>query len=156
MLSMSNVHQGGCACGQSRYEVTDKPVRTRVCHCRYCQLRSGSPFGVGVWFNSSQVKILKGNYKQYNFTTESGNDFQTNFCENCGSSVFWTISHMKDMTAIAGASFDPPAFWYDVTGEIFTRSKAPFVQINCQDHFETSPTYKPVKTDEDRFDGNKK
>ena len=106
MLPMSNVHQGGCACGQSRYEVTDKPVRTRVCHCRYCQLRSGSPFGVGVWFNASQVKILKGNHKQYKFTTESGNDFQTNFCENCGSSVFWTISHMKDMIAKPLASLD--------------------------------------------------
>ncbi len=28
MLPMSNVHQGGCACDQSRYEVTDKPVKT--------------------------------------------------------------------------------------------------------------------------------
>ncbi len=154
---MSNKHQGGCACGKARYEVTDNPIRTRVCHCRYCQLRSGSPFGVGVWFDQAQVKFLKGNYKQYKFKTESGNDFETNFCENCGSSVFWTINPlMKDKVAIAGGSFDPPAFWFDVSAEIFTRSKAPFVNISCEEHFETSATYKPVQKDEDRFDGNKK
>ena len=155
-MNESIIHQGGCACGACRYETKAQPVRARVCHCRYCQLRSGSPFGVGVWFNENQIKMLKSNYKQYQFTTESGNHFQTNFCIECGTSVYWTISHMKGMIAIAGATFNPPSFWYDVPGEIFTRSKAPYITIDCKEHFETSATYKPVKTDEDRFDGKKK
>ena len=152
-----NIHQGGCSCGDSRYETNSDPVRARVCHCRYCQLRSGSPFGIGAWFKEENVKILKGNFKKYIFVTESGNDFETNFCEKCGTSVYWTINAdaLKGMIAIGAGTFDPPAFWFDISGEIFTRSKAPFITIDCADRFETSPAYKPVKKDDNRFDGDK-
>jgi hypothetical protein len=70
---------------------------------------------------------------------------------------FWTISApaLKGLTAIAAATFDPPSFWFDVSGEIFTRSKAPYIDIKCNEHFETSPTYNPAKKDDDRFDGSK-
>ena len=49
-MSDKEIHLGGCACGENRYETSGNPERARVCHCRYCQLRSGSPFGVGAWF----------------------------------------------------------------------------------------------------------
>ena len=150
-----NIRKGGCSCGKCRYETNSNPVRARVCHCRYCQLRTGSPFGIGVWFKEENVKIISGNYKKYKFVTESGNDFETNFCEDCGTSVYWKISMMKGMIAIGGGTFDPPTFWYDISGEIFTRSKAKYISIDCAEHFETSPTYKPVKSDDDRFDGKK-
>ena len=42
-MSDKEIHQGGCACGENRYETSGNPERARVCHCRYCQLRSGSP-----------------------------------------------------------------------------------------------------------------
>ena len=45
--------------------------KNRVCHCRYCQLRSGSPFGIGAGLKEENVKILKGNFKKYKFVTES-------------------------------------------------------------------------------------
>ena len=117
-----------------RYETNSDPVRARVCHCRYCQLRSGSPFGIGAWFKEENVKILKGNFKKYKFVTESGNDFETNFCEKCGTSVYWTINAdaLKGMIAIGAGTFDPPAFWFDISGEIFTRSKAPFITIDVK------------------------
>ena len=62
---------------------------------------------------------------------------------------------LKGMIAIGAGTFDPPAFWFDISGEIFTRSKAPFITIDCADRFETSPAYKPVKKDNNRFDGDK-
>ena len=156
-MSDKEIHQGGCACGQNRYETTGNPERARVCHCRYCQLRSGSPFGVGAWFKEENVKHHSQNYNQYKFVTESGNTFETNFCKKCGTSVYWTISApaLKGLTAIAAATFDPPSFWFGVSGEIFTRSKAPYIDIKCEEQFETSPTYNPTKQDEDRFDGSK-
>ena len=111
-MSDKEIHQGGCACGENRYETTGNPERARVCHCRYCQLRSGSPFGVGAWFKEENVKHHSQNYNQYKFVTESGNTFETNFCKKCGTSVYWTISApaLKGLTAIAAATFDPPSF----------------------------------------------
>ena len=57
-MSDKKIHQGGCACGENRYETSGNPERARVCHCRYCQLRSGSPFGVGAWFKDENIKHL--------------------------------------------------------------------------------------------------
>ena len=39
---MSDSHKGGCFCGAVRYETVGKPVRVSLCHCRYCQLRTGT------------------------------------------------------------------------------------------------------------------
>ena len=41
----------------------------------------------------------------------------------------------------------------DRVREIFKRTKADFVSINCSENFETSPTYKPKTCDEKRLDG---
>ena len=70
----------------------------------------------------------------------------------CGSGLRVAL---KGMIAIGAGTFDPPAFWFAISGEIFTRSKAPFITIDCADRFETSPAYKPVKEDDNRFNGDK-
>ena len=45
-MSKKKIHQGGCLCGKVRYETDGSPERSGVCHCRYCQLRTGSSFGI--------------------------------------------------------------------------------------------------------------
>ena len=146
-------HSGGCACGKVRYHSVGQPVKTGLCHCRYCQLRTGSAFGISVYFNKDNLKIESGDLKKYSFTTENGNTFETNFCTNCGTSVFWTLSHMKDLIGAAGGTYDPPSFWFDIQREIFKRTKADFISINCPENHETSPAYKPKTLDEPRLDG---
>jgi hypothetical protein len=56
-------HQGGCLCGCIRYIVNDEPEITAVCHCRYCQLRSGSAFGSLVYYKDEDFKITSGELK---------------------------------------------------------------------------------------------
>ncbi len=148
-------HSGGCACGKVRYHSIGQPVKTGLCHCRYCQLRTGSAFGISVYFNKDNLKIESGDLKKYSFTTENGNTFETNFCTNCGTSLFWTLSHMEDLIGAAGGTYDPTSFWFDIQREIFKRTKADFVSINCPENHETSPTYKPKTKDEIRLDGKK-
>ena len=46
IMSKKEKHQGGCLCGKVRYETDGSPERSGVCHCRYCQLRTGSSFGI--------------------------------------------------------------------------------------------------------------
>ena len=43
--------------------------------------------------------------------------------------------------------------WNGLKREIFKRTKADFVSINCPENHETSPTYKPKTKDETRLDG---
>jgi len=58
-------HSGGCACGKVRYHSIGKPVRTGLCHCRYCQLRTGTAFGISVYFKKENLIIESGNLKKY-------------------------------------------------------------------------------------------
>ena len=76
----------------------------------------------------------------------------TSFCSACGTTTNWQIDSefLDGKTAIAVGTFDPPSFWFDINREIFLRTKAPFVEIDAENKFETSGTYKPVKEDEDR------
>ena len=141
----SEIHAGGCQCGAVRYETVGEPARAAVCHCRYCQTRTGSAFGISIYFPSEAVTILSGDLKDYAFTTESGGSFTTQFCTTCGTSVFWTLSEFPGLIGIAGGTFDPPTFWYDMKREVFTRSKAPFLHLDVADSFETSTVHAPVE-----------
>lgn len=152
-MSGSNNHQGGCQCGAVRYETIGEPEKTAICHCRYCQTRTGSAFGVSVYFPSENVRVLSGEMKDYYFETESGRSFTTHFCTNCGTNVLWNIGAFPELTGVAGGTFDPPTFWYDVKREVFTRSRAPFIHTDIDDQSDTSAAYAPVNTDSGALSG---
>ena len=148
------VHEGGCQCGGVRYRTTGQPHKSAICHCRYCQTRTGSAFGVSAYFNAHQVTVLSGDLKRYAFTTESGRRFETQFCTTCGTSVFWTLGLWDDVIGVAGGTFDPPSFWFDPRREVFARSRAPFVTLDLDESHETTGSYAPVTGDLARLRGD--
>lgn len=152
-MSGEAIHRGGCACGKVRYKTTADPTHTAVCHCRYCQLRTGSAFGVSVYVESKCVEKVSGELKQYKYETESGNNIITEFCVNCGTTVFWNAEVFEGMIGIGGGTFDPPTFWYDIKREVFCRSKAAFSNNEVNEKHETSPIYNQVKEDPPRQRG---
>jgi hypothetical protein len=143
---MSEMHEGGCLCGAVRYRVSDKPVRTAVCHCRNCQLRSGSAFGIGAYFREADV-TLSGVLNTYEYRSdESGRWLRTQFCAKCGSTVTWTAEAMPGLRAIAGGSFDDPG-WLRIERHSWTRSKHAWVVCPAGvEIFEKSGLAPPRKT----------
>ena len=103
---MSLVHTGRCACGTVRYETTGDPIRLSACHCKECQLRTGSAFGVGCYFLSTDVKVLGGNLQTYERSSGSGHWVKLQFCRACGTTVLWTFEAMLEATGIATGTFD--------------------------------------------------
>lgn len=113
---------GGCQCGSIRYTTTDKPVRAMACHCTTCKLRTGAPYGVGVYFNDEDVQIVHGDIQTYKFTSDtSGRWIQNEFCPVCSTCVFWTLEMRPGLRAVAGGTFDDPN-WYSIEAHIWTRS----------------------------------
>ena len=106
----------------------------------------------GAYFPNDKVSLLSGDLSHHRYQTQSGNNVTTSFCSACGTTTHWQIDSefLDGKTAIAVGTFDPPSFWFDINREIFLRTKAPFVEIDAENKFETSGTYKPVKEDEDR------
>ena len=148
-------HDGGCLCGAVRYRAFGEPVRAGVCHCRYCQLRAGSAFGTLVYFSSGNVELLCGEFSEFNFTTEMGRAWKNEFCRTCGTTLFMHLEAWPGDVGIAGGTFDPPTFWYKLSGEVFRRSKANFVgEIDAPRRLQTWANYEPQGTESCRLDGS--
>lgn len=149
------IHEGGCLCGAVRFRTYGEPVKAAVCHCRYCQLRTGSAFGVSAYFPNQQVELLLGELKSYAFQTESGRSFTTRFCPTCATTVFWSLGMSPELTGMAVGTFDPPTFWFKIGREIFTRTAANFVHTDLPEKHETTGSYAPVQQDKAALAGGK-
>jgi len=116
------LHEGGCACGAVRYRVKNAPFRTSVCHCRNCQRRTGSAFGVGIYFKEQDFELLRGELKPYRFRSdESGRWLCMEFCTSCGTTVTWTAEVFPGGRGIAGGTFDDTS-WLKIDRHVWTRS----------------------------------
>ncbi len=147
--------EGGCLCGDVRFRVEGDPARVGVCHCRYCQLRTGSAFSVSVYFRTDRVERLSGALDSYGYESESGNRWEIERCATCGTAVYWTIAAgvWTGLQGIAGGCFDPPSFWYAIDREVFTRTRAGFCAIEAPESFDTHPSHAPVAPDTGRLAG---
>ena len=108
---MSQVHEGGCLCGAVRYRVTGEPVRTSVCHCRKCQARTGSAFGIGAYFREADVE-LRGALTTYEYRSdETRRWLRTQFCPRCSTthSCLERVQTWRWQSSQRGSSKDPPA-----------------------------------------------
>ena len=151
-VSMEVVREGGCLCGEARYLVSGYPEPRGVCHCRYCQLRTGSAFAVLAYFKPENFSLKSGQLTHYRFTSESDKQWDINFCSKCGTTVYYQLEAWGDLIGIDSGTFDPPSFFFDIAGEVFTDSKAHFLgDIKADRHFEKFPGYEPKIHEEDRL-----
>jgi len=113
---------GSCLCGAVRFVTTGEPVRAMACHCTTCKLRSGSPYGVGVYFEDQAVEFLAGELLSHQFESDTtGRWIRNEFCSKCGSTVTWTTQMRPGLRAIAGGTYENPD-WYKIEAHIWTRS----------------------------------
>ena len=106
---MAQIHEGGCSCGAVRYRVNGTPIRTSVCHCSFCQRRTGSAFGIGIFFRDQDVEFLRGELKTYEHRSdETSRWLRFEFCPKCGTQVTWTVEAMPGLRAIGVGTLDDP------------------------------------------------
>jgi len=126
---MTSPREGGCVCGAVRYRVKNAPFRTGVCHCKFCQRRTGSAFGVGVYFRKDDFELLQGELESYEHRSdESSRWLKMEFCPKCGTTVTWMLELFPDGRGVAGGSFDDPG-WLRIERHTWTRSKQHWVPI---------------------------
>ena len=108
-MTTTESHEAGCVCGAARLRASGPPVRAGVCHCTFCQRRTGSAFGIGVYFRDEDVVLLQGELKTYEHRSDaSGRKLRMQFCPRCGTTVSWTLELLPGARAIAGGCFDDP------------------------------------------------
>jgi hypothetical protein len=123
---MAEAHDGGCLCGSVRYRVTGVPLLTNVCHCTFCQRRTGSAFGFVAYFKQEEVEI-RGSLKTYEHRSDESNRWlHVGFCPTCGTTVTLTVEVLPGACGIAGGTFDEPS-WLKVDRFSWMRSAHPWV-----------------------------
>ena len=120
-MSEVTVRLGGCSCGGVRFEATGDPIRVGVCHCKECQLRTGSAFGISCYFPKDKVKVLQGSMTTYERSSESSRWARTRFCDVCGSTVLFDVEVQPQAIGVAGGSFDKTD-WIDPQLHAWARS----------------------------------
>lgn len=117
--NMVDLHTGGCVCGAIRYETSGEPLRVTICHCAWCQRRTGTAFGVEPVFKMEQVRFITGTPAQYKHVSdESGRWLLVEFCSICGSNIGFTLEIVPGVRTIAAGTFDDPQ-WIDARSQPF-------------------------------------
>lgn len=104
-MAMENT--GGCVCGSVRFKTAGEPLRVTICHCRWCQRRTGTAFGTEVVFNTGQVELTGDDVACYRHVSdESGRWLDIRFCRRCGSNLGFTLEAAPGLQTLPAGTFD--------------------------------------------------
>ena len=94
-----SVHEGGCLCGQVRYQVKEPATFCAICCCESCTMASGAPSICWTGFGKSDFRLLKGNIGNY----QSSPGVQRGFCPHCGTTLTYQMdpsSYQMNLSAV--------------------------------------------------------
>lgn len=134
---------GGCVCGAVRFETVGNPQRITVCHCLWCQRRTGSAFGVEVVFPLSDIHFSGVAVAKYRHRSDESNRWlDMFFCPECGTNLGITLEVRRDVRTVPAGAYDQPE-WLDRSGaeirHVYTRSKRHWG--NLSDELKTYEAY---------------
>jgi hypothetical protein len=75
--------EGGCLCGGVRYRLASEPHDAGWCHCRTCQLNSGSPAMAFATVPAEDFLIVEG--AELVGSVASSETGERRFCTRCGT-----------------------------------------------------------------------
>jgi hypothetical protein len=125
--SMSEVRNGGCLCGAIRYETRGRPQRVTVCHCTFCQRRTGGALSIHAWFNEEDVTLSGDDPGTYEHRSdESSNYLRLHFCKRCATTVMLALEKRPGFRLITGGTLDNPKS-ITVDCHVWRRSAQPWI-----------------------------
>ena len=97
---------GGCLCGAVRYRLASEPFDAGWCHCRLCQLSSGSPGLVFATVPCDDFVIEQGMERIGRIRSS---DFGSRrFCTACGTPLTMQVDHQPDTVDFTVATLGAP------------------------------------------------
>lgn len=108
-------------CGAITYRAVVNPDRCVICHCKTCQVNSGTAFGWVVHVQDRQFDLTRGALKVCETTADSGRRRCLSFCGDCGTRIH---AHTPDL---------PDSFFGLRVGTVNQRDRlAPKTQVWCR------------------------
>jgi hypothetical protein len=120
--------EGGCACGQIRYQLLQAPLFVHLCHCSRCQVETGSSFVHNAMIESDQLQLLAGETLAVKLPTDSKSAHWVSRCPSCLVTL-WSDYGRKSalMKYLRVGTLDAPSE-HPPLAEIYVRSRATWLQ----------------------------
>ncbi len=110
-LGNSMEHSGGCMCGAAKFTGKGEPLRVTVCHCAWCQRRTGSAYGIEVVYDASSVDLTGSSIASYrHISDQSGRWLDVSFCNRCGTNLGFTLEAASGLRTLLAGAFDDPSW----------------------------------------------
>jgi hypothetical protein len=122
---VSDSHSGGCQCGNIRYRIDGKGLALFICHCKDCQIQSGSAFGMSLIVMEDEFHLVQGNLKTFEVSVDSGRRKTCAFCPDCGVRIYNTTG---DRMSIKAGTLDDST-WLKPDAHYWIKSKQPWTQL---------------------------
>jgi hypothetical protein len=119
--------EGGCYCGELRYQAEGKPMLKAQCHCRECQYISGGSPNMFLLMPPDGFSYTKGTPKKFMRSDLQG-AVTREFCAECGTHIVTRPPSVPGVVLKVGTLDDPTLFGAAQIA-IYTVDKQPFHQI---------------------------
>lgn len=96
--------QGGCLCGEVRYQVEAELVDAGYCHCRLCQRSSGAPVLAWATVPAQGFRYTKGQAAVFHSSAQA----QREHCAHCGTQLVFRPLNATATLDFTLASLDDP------------------------------------------------
>jgi hypothetical protein len=97
---------GRCLCGTVRYRLASEPFDAGWCHCRTCQLSSGSPAMVFASVPIADYAFTAGEDAVRRVASSSFG--HRAFCGSCGTPLYMKVDYQPETIDFSVASLDEP------------------------------------------------
>ena len=100
--------EGGCLCGQVRYQADTEPVFQAICHCRDCLKSTGAGYFPGLGVSKTSLTIT-GELTAFAKAADSGATATRRFCPVCGTTVM--DENGSGISVLAAGTLDDPSLF---------------------------------------------
>ena len=114
--------QGGCLCGEVRYEVRGAPEHVYHCHCTMCRRASGAAFMTWAGVKPDALAITQGTPQSYT----SSSFAIRKFCGRCGGQLIWEYTNGTPLAYFTVGTLDHPER-IAPDGHIWTSVRVPWL-----------------------------
>ena len=95
---------GGCMCGTVRWELSEPPIGSGICHCRRCQRRTGSASSYSALALKANLEVVSGEASLDSYAPDEG--WHKYFCGDCGSAIFTLNPDQPELVGMRMGGFD--------------------------------------------------
>jgi hypothetical protein len=95
---------GGCFCGAIRYELTDVPLASMMCHCHSCRRIAGAPVVAWITFAKNNFRLTRGMATD----VESSLGVRRAFCSSCGTHLTYENAKCPQEIDVTTCTLDDP------------------------------------------------